>query len=217
MEVDAEGESKKQLEERKKRLQRQVRDIQKFTDMDTLLLEGQKERWQQELQEIEQKRNDLLPEHQKMQKRSQKLHSLQDKKEEVSERTLACVTKKWKGSEVRSQKGRRTDKSWRRSRGSFGWQQMIWWKRSGSCKQEKTEEGAVHLSPMDAVSIQPWSSSSPWEQFMQGSGHKPYNMRLTEDLMSCIKPQPLRCTLQEEEERKLRKSKNKGRPAAKPQ
>ena len=73
MEVDEEGESKKQLEERKKRLQRQVRDIQKFTDMDTLLLEGQKERWQQELQEIEQKRNDLLSEHQKMQKRSQKL------------------------------------------------------------------------------------------------------------------------------------------------
>ena len=49
---------------------------------------------------------------------------------------------------------------------------------------------------------------------MQGSGYKPYNMRLTEDLMSCIKPQPLRCTIQEEEETKSRKSKNKGWPAA---
>ena len=34
------------------------------------------------LQDIEQRRNDLLPEHQMMQKRSQKLQSLQDKKQQ---------------------------------------------------------------------------------------------------------------------------------------
>ena len=38
---------------------------------------------QQELQDIEERRNDLLLEHQKMQERSQKLQSLQDRKEAV--------------------------------------------------------------------------------------------------------------------------------------
>ena len=45
MEADEEGESKKQLEERKKKLQRQLREIEMFTDMDTLFQEGQKEKW----------------------------------------------------------------------------------------------------------------------------------------------------------------------------
>ena len=36
----------------RKRLQEQLRDIEKFTDVDPLLLDGQKERWQQELQQI---------------------------------------------------------------------------------------------------------------------------------------------------------------------
>ena len=44
MEADEEGESKKQLEERKKKLQRQLWDIEKFTDLDTLFQEGQTER-----------------------------------------------------------------------------------------------------------------------------------------------------------------------------
>ena len=40
-----------------------------------------KEEWQQQFQYFEQQRNDLLLEHQRMQKRSPKLQSLQDKKE----------------------------------------------------------------------------------------------------------------------------------------
>ena len=41
-----------------------------------------KETWQQEPQDTEQRRNDLLPEHQKMQK-TQKLQSSHDKKEQM--------------------------------------------------------------------------------------------------------------------------------------
>ena len=59
-------------------------------------------------------------------------------------RTLACVTEKW--------------------RSSVGWQQMFWRKRPGPCKQARTEEAAVHLRPMDAVSIQP-----QWNSFHLGS------------------------------------------------
>ena len=54
------------------------------------------------------------------------------------------------------------------------------------------------------------------EQRMQGSRSKPNTMSSTEDLMGCIKPQPLWCTLQEEEEEaKVEECKSKGRPAAK--
>ena len=41
-----------------------------------------KEKWHQELQDIEQRRSDLLPGHGRMQKRSQKLQSLHDKKKQ---------------------------------------------------------------------------------------------------------------------------------------
>ena len=78
-EVEQETDSKRTLDEQKKSLQRQLRDIEKFTDMDPVFRDRQKERWKEELQEIERKRTELLPEHQKMQKWSQKLQSLQDK------------------------------------------------------------------------------------------------------------------------------------------
>ena len=64
MEVDEEINSKKKLGQRKKDLQKQLREIEKFTDIQNVL----KETWQQELQDIEQRRNDLLPELQKCRK-----------------------------------------------------------------------------------------------------------------------------------------------------
>ena len=53
--------------------------------MDQVLRDRQKESWKEELQEIERKRTELLLEHQKMQKRSQKLQSLQDKKKHLKD------------------------------------------------------------------------------------------------------------------------------------
>ena len=54
------------MDEQKKSLQRQLREIEKFANR-------QKEVWKEELEEIERKRTELLPEHQKTQKKSQKL------------------------------------------------------------------------------------------------------------------------------------------------
>ena len=51
---------------------------------------GQKEKWKEELLEIEKKRNELLPEHQKMQKTSQKMQSLQDEKRNFLKDACAC-------------------------------------------------------------------------------------------------------------------------------
>ena len=47
---------------------------------------GLKEKWQQKLQDAEQKRNDLLPEHQRLQKRFQKIQSIRDKKRNMLKR-----------------------------------------------------------------------------------------------------------------------------------
>ena len=76
MDCEEEVENKKNLDEQRKRLQKQLRDLDKFTCMPSKL----KETWLLELQGIEQKRNDLEPEHRRVQKRSQKIQSIQDKK-----------------------------------------------------------------------------------------------------------------------------------------
>ena len=64
---------KKLTVEQRKSLQNQLHDIEKFTDMEPMFRDSQKEKWKGQLQEIERKRTELLREHQKMQKRSQKI------------------------------------------------------------------------------------------------------------------------------------------------
>ena len=75
---------------KRKSLQRQLLDIEKFANMDPVFRDRQKEKWKEELQEIESKRTELLPEHQKMQKSSQKLKSMQDKKRKCFKDACAC-------------------------------------------------------------------------------------------------------------------------------
>ena len=70
MDRDEDTDCKKMLEQQKKRLQRQLRDIEKFVSMDPVFRDRQKEIWKEVLEEIERTRTELLPEQQKMQKRS---------------------------------------------------------------------------------------------------------------------------------------------------
>ena len=79
MEVDSEADSREKLDQRKSEIEKQLRKIEEFTDLDEGFVESWKKQWQQELLQIEQRRNDLLSEHEKIQKKSQKLQSLQDK------------------------------------------------------------------------------------------------------------------------------------------
>ena len=99
MEVEEEVDNKKKVDERRKRLQKQLREIDKFSDLDEMLRDAQKERWKEELQDIEKKRNKLLSEHQNMQKRSPKLQSLQDKKRNCFKDACACEEEMRKLSE----------------------------------------------------------------------------------------------------------------------
>ena len=61
IEVQEEGENKKKLDEQRRRLQKQIREIEKFTDMDQMFPDSQKEKWKERQLEIEEKRNELLP------------------------------------------------------------------------------------------------------------------------------------------------------------
>ena len=89
--MEDEVESRKKLDEQMKRLQRQLREVERFTDVPQDVQSSIKENLQQQLQDVEQKRNDLLPEHQRVQKRSQKIQSIQDKKRNMQKETVAAL------------------------------------------------------------------------------------------------------------------------------
>ena len=55
MEVAEEVDNKKKLDEQRKRLQKELREIEKFSDMDQRFGDGQKEKWKEDLQEVEKK------------------------------------------------------------------------------------------------------------------------------------------------------------------
>ena len=59
-------------------------EIEKLPNMVLALREKQKEAWKEELEEIERKRTELLPEHQKMQKESQKTAKLEEPPQDCS-------------------------------------------------------------------------------------------------------------------------------------
>ena len=57
---------------RKKELAKELRKIEDFKNMDEDFKKGQKEKWQKEFARIEQRRTDLLLEHENIQKMSEK-------------------------------------------------------------------------------------------------------------------------------------------------
>ena len=72
MEVEDETESHKKLDEQKKKLQKELRDIDRLSFVSKQMQESIKESLQHQLQEVEKRRHDLMPEHQKAPKKSQK-------------------------------------------------------------------------------------------------------------------------------------------------
>ena len=70
MDVEDEAESRKKLDEQKRKLQKELRDLEKFSCVPKEFQESVKSNLQQQLQEVEQRRHDLVPEHQNVQKRS---------------------------------------------------------------------------------------------------------------------------------------------------
>ena len=153
---------------------------------------------------IERKRTELLLEDQKMQKRSQKLQSLQDKKRNYLNDTCTCEEEMRKLS---------ADMEERQAHFQARFQALS--EKSGNCRraagdleediqtlQERKEEAAVRRSPMDVALIQPcWSRSSRLEQQRQNTSSKPCRKSPTEGPGL----QPLQSKCQEEKRKKIGK------------
>ena len=62
---------------------------------------------QDQLQEVEKRRHDLMPEHQKFQKRSQKIQSIQDKRKHMQKENGAAEEEvRWQRDEVKQKEER---------------------------------------------------------------------------------------------------------------
>ena len=120
------------------------------------------ESMQHQLQEAEKRRNDLMPEHQKLQKRSKKVQSIQDKRKiyrkkawrqekkcEKSEKKLSGRKSASHGSRTKSTK---THCQLRKRKQNFR-----------DCKLERNEEVAMHRKRWNAVWKRLWNIFSLWD------------------------------------------------------
>ena len=99
MDLEGEVESREKLDEQKRKLHKELRDVEKFSCLPKEFQENLKsnlqQQLQQQLQEVEQRRHDLMPEHQRVRKRSQKIQNIQDKGRSMQKENVAA------GEEVR--------------------------------------------------------------------------------------------------------------------
>ena len=80
MEMDLEDESCKKLDEQRRKLQKELRDVQKFSCVAKEFQENLKSNLQQQLQEVEQRRHDFMPEHLKVQTHRKRFKASRTKK-----------------------------------------------------------------------------------------------------------------------------------------
>ena len=69
MEVEDDAECRRTLDEQRKKMQRELQEVERLTFASEELQENLVESLQRQLQELEKRRNDLMPEHQRVNKR----------------------------------------------------------------------------------------------------------------------------------------------------
>ena len=90
MDVEDEIEIRKKLNEQKRKLEKEMREIEKLSCLPEEVQEGLKNSLQQQQQEVEQRRHDLMPEYQKALKTSQKMQIIQDKRRNMQKERVAA-------------------------------------------------------------------------------------------------------------------------------
>ena len=90
MDLQDQADSRKKLDEQEKKLQKEPRDLEKFSCVPKEFQESLKSDLQQQLQEVEQRWHDLMPEHQKAHKRSQSMQSIHDKRRNLQKDSTAA-------------------------------------------------------------------------------------------------------------------------------
>ena len=89
MEVEDDAGCRRKLDEQRKKIQRELRGVERLSIASKEMQENLMESLQHQLQKVEKKRNDLMPEHQMVQKRSRKIQSVQDKRN-ICRKSLAA-------------------------------------------------------------------------------------------------------------------------------
>ena len=136
MEVEDEVESRRKLDEPRKKLQMELRDVDRLSFVSKEMQESIMESLQHQMQEVEKRRHDLMPEHQKFQKMSQKIQSIQDKRKHMQKKMLQ--RKKRCGSYVMRSSRKRSVSFFCRIRSRImRWQMQTWQRNFRGCRQEK--------------------------------------------------------------------------------
>ena len=106
MEVEDEAECRKKRDEQKQKMQKELREVCRLSSVSKDMQESIKESLQHQLQEVEKRRHDLMPENQKVQKR-QKIQSLQDRRRNLQKDSIAAEEEMRKLQEDTRQKEER--------------------------------------------------------------------------------------------------------------
>ena len=147
------------------------------------------------------KKNDLMPEHQKVQKRTQKIQSLKDKRKNLQKERLAAKR--------RSGRRRSVTFSYRTKSISIS--------RNGGrafrdCRLEKKEEVVMHRKRLVAVWRRWWNRFSPWERIRRGLSSMPCVKYSSED--SRPSPLPRICQGEKKEGELVKTNKSKAEPVS---
>ena len=164
------------------KIQKELREVERLSFASKEMQDNLMESMQHQLQEVEKRRNDLMPEHQRVQKRSQKIQSIQDKK---NIRKKAWRPEKKCGKSERKLSGRKSASHCCRTKSTKTQWQMRKWKQSfRDCRLEKKEEEAM-LRRQEIAAWRPcgsrllpcvlqWDriSSVPWPMLSSKSSRK---------------------------------------------
>ena len=93
MDFEDEIESRTKLDQQMKKLQKELRDVEKLSCVSKEDQDSLKNDLQQHLQEVEQRRHDFMPEHLRVQKRSRKMQNIQEKEGNCRKKVLQLKRK----------------------------------------------------------------------------------------------------------------------------
>ena len=128
LEVEDDAECRRKLDEQRKKMQRDLREVERLSFASMEMQENLMESLQHQLQEVEKRRNDLMLEHQRVQKRSQKIQSTQDKRK-------TCRKRAW-----------RQEKKCGKSKKELGGRKSVslcWWIRSTKTRWQMRMEAEL--------------------------------------------------------------------------
>ena len=211
MDFEGEIESRKKLDEQWKKLQKDLRDVQKnsrvcrkrFRNAPKLICSSSCMRWRK-------RRHDLMPEHRKVHKRLQDTQNIQDKRrnlQKVRQRKRKCRKSERKLHGKKSALICCRTKSIRTE-----WQMRKWKQNFRDCKPEKKEEVAMHRKSLIVAWRRCRSRCSRWERIRRG-----LDSRLCANCsLSLEESRPFlhRCQEKKKEEETVKMNKSKAEPVS---